>query len=67
MTKLYRVVCSRLVYSECYIEAKNEDEARELAYEDGGLDWKEFHYGDWDIEDIEFQTEANYSSEEAKQ
>jgi hypothetical protein len=64
--KLYRVVCSQLVHSECYIEAKDEDEASEIAYESAGLDWKEVAYGDWDIETVELQTEAKYSNKEVK-
>jgi hypothetical protein len=62
--KLYRVVCSQLVHHECYIEANNEEEASAIAYESDGLDWKEIAYGNWDIEDVELQTEAKYSSEE---
>ena len=63
--KLYRVVCSQLVHHGCYIAARNEEEASASAYESDGLDWKEIAYGNWDIEDVELQTEAKYSSEEA--
>lgn len=63
--KLYRVVTSQLVYHECYIEAESEDEACDIVREDNGeLDWKEFQYGDWEIEDVEFQTQAKYSNQE---
>jgi hypothetical protein len=58
--KFYKVVCSQLVYSETIIEAESEDEAQEIAYESDGLDWKEVHYGDWDIEDVELTNEANH-------
>ena len=52
--KKFRIVSSQLVYHETYIMAEDEEEANELVLEDdGSLDWKEFHYGDWDIEDIE--------------
>jgi hypothetical protein len=63
MTKLYRVVASQLVYHECYIEADNEEDALELAQDDW-LDWKEIALGDWEIEDVEFQTQAKISSSE---
>ena len=65
--KLYRVITSQLIYHECYIEAESEDDASDIAREDqGDLDWKEFQYGDWEIEDVQFQTKASYSSEENK-
>ena len=52
--KKFRIVSSQLVYHETYIMAEDEEEANELVLEDdGSLDWKEFHYGDWDIEAIE--------------
>jgi hypothetical protein len=54
----YRVVCSQLVYHETFIEAESEDEAQEIAYESDGLNWKEFQYGDWDIEVVELKSEA---------
>jgi hypothetical protein len=63
MTKLYRVVASQLVYHECYIEADNKDDAWELAKDDW-LDWNEFAYGDWEIEDVEYQTQVKISSSE---
>jgi hypothetical protein len=63
MTKLYRVVASQLVYHECYIEADNEEDALEIAQDDW-LDWKEIALGDWEIEDVEFQTQAKISSSE---
>lgn len=55
---LYRVVCSQLVYSKTIIEAESAEEAQEIAYE-GDVDWKEFQYGDWDIEDVELVEEVN--------
>ena len=50
--KLYRVVASQLVYHEAFIEAESLEEAEELAWE-GDQDWKEFAYGDWELEDVE--------------
>ena len=54
----YRVVCSQLVYHETFIEAESEDEACQIAFESGDLDWIEFQYGDWEIEDVELKSEA---------
>ena len=54
MKKLYRVVTSQLIYHETFIKAESEDEACDMVLEDSGeLDWKEFQYGDWEIEDVE--------------
>ena len=52
--KKFRIVSSQLIYHETYIMAESEDDANEKVLEDNGaLDWKEFQYGDWEIEDIE--------------
>ena len=52
--KKFRIVSSQLVYHETYVMAESEDDANEQVMEDNGaFDWKEFHYGDWEIEDIE--------------
>lgn len=66
--KLYRVVATQLVYHECYVEAETENEAWEIVQGDdsGWLDWNEFTYGDWEILDVEYQTEAKFSSEETE-
>ena len=54
MSKLYKVVCSQLVYSYAYVEADSQEDAWELAYElSDDLDWKEFQYGEWELEDAE--------------
>lgn len=54
MAKFYRVVSSQLVYSYALVEADSEDDALELAYEiSDELDWKEFHYGEWELEEAE--------------
>lgn len=56
--KKFRIVSSQLVYHETYIMAESEDDANEkVLADDGVLDWKEFHYGDWEIEDIEEVTQ----------
>lgn len=52
--KKFRIVSSQLIYHETYVMAKSEDDANEQVMEDNGaFDWKEFQYGDWEIEDIE--------------
>lgn len=53
MTQKFRVIVSQEVFSECYIEAESEEQAREIAYETWDLPWKECHYGDWDIASVE--------------
>jgi len=54
MSKLYKIVSSQLVYSYAYVEADNEQDAYEAAHElSGELDWKEFQYGDWELEDAQ--------------
>lgn len=51
--KKFRIVSSQLIYHETYIMAESEDDAHEKVLQDNGeLDWKEFQYGDWEIEDI---------------
>jgi len=56
MKKTYRVVASQLVFHETFIEANSQEEAEELAWE-GDPDWKEFAYGDWELEDVELSKE----------
>lgn len=58
--KRYRVFCSQMVYSKTVVEAESEEEAKAIAYESDGLDWKECHYGNWDIEEVEPLNEANH-------
>lgn len=53
MKKKFRIVSSQLVYHETYIMAESEDDANEKVLQDNGeLEWNEFQYGDWEIEDI---------------
>ena len=47
----YKVICSQIVFSEAFIEANNMQEAEELAYEDNH-DWKDIHFGEWQIESV---------------
>ena len=49
--KEYRVFASQLVFYYKDIKAKSEDEAEEIAFDDDESGWKEFEYGDWQIED----------------
>lgn len=49
--KKYRVVSSQLVYHVTEIEAEDEEQALEIAWEDN-CDWKEFQLGDWEIDDV---------------
>jgi len=66
--KLYRVIAKRITYEELYIEAKSESEAIGLiTMGDEEYDWKDLPELDWQIDSVEFQTEAKYSSEEITQ
>lgn len=52
--KKFRIVSSQLIYHETYVMADSEDDANEQVLQDNGaFDWREFQYGDWEIEDIE--------------
>ncbi len=54
MKKKYLVTASQLVYSTKVIEAEDEEQAEELAWEyDEGNGWHEAQYGDWQLESIE--------------
>ncbi len=66
--KLYRVIAKRTTYEELYIEADSESEAIGLiTMGDEEYDWKDLPEIDWQIDSVEFQTEAKYSSEEITQ
>jgi hypothetical protein len=63
--KLYRVIAKRTSYEELYIEAKSESDAIELiTMGDEEYDWDDLPELDWQIESVEFQTEAKYSNQE---
>jgi len=54
MKKTYRVVASQLVFHETFIEANSQEEAEELAWDSEiEPEWKEFAFGDWELEDVE--------------
>jgi hypothetical protein len=64
MTKLYRIIASRTSYEELYIEANSENEAIHLVtngHEE--YEWDDLPELQWEIESVEFQTEAKFSSE----
>ncbi len=51
--KTYRVFASQIVFHYKDIEAESAEQAEDIAFsndEDFG-DWKEFQYGDWQIEE----------------
>lgn len=65
MTKLYRVIAKRTSYEELYIEAKSGSDAIALiTMGDEEHDWDDLPELDWQIESVEFQTEAKFSSED---
>lgn len=62
--KLYRVIAKRTSYEELYIEADSESNAIALITTgDEEYDWKDLPELDWQIDSVEFQTQAKYSSE----
>lgn len=64
MTKLYRIIASRTSYEELYLEADSEAEAIHLATNGPEeYEWDDLPELHWQIEEIEFQTEAKYSNE----
>jgi hypothetical protein len=64
MTKLYRIIASRTSYEELYLEANSKSEAIHLATNGSEeYEWDDLPELHWQIEEIEFQTEAKYSSE----
>jgi hypothetical protein len=50
--KKYKISASYTVYCSLIIEAKNEDEAREMAYELDGGDFDSDEEGDWNIDNV---------------
>jgi hypothetical protein len=47
----YKVYSSQLVYHETTVEAEDKEQAMEIAWEDN-CDWKQYHLGDWEIEEV---------------
>lgn len=63
--KLYRVIAKRTSYEELYIEADSESDAIEIiTMGDKEYDWDDLPELDWQIDSVEFQTEAKYSNQE---
>jgi hypothetical protein len=50
--KKYKVFSSQIVYHYIEIEAENEEEAQEIAFNDSD-NWQWFDCGNWQIETIE--------------
>ena len=49
----YTVIASQLVFYRKEVEADSMEDAEEKAWEDdNGTDWKEYAYGDWELEDV---------------
>jgi hypothetical protein len=52
--KTFKVIASSITYYKIEIEAKNEDEAYQIAkYHADGSDFSEIGLGDWEICDIQ--------------
>ena len=52
MTKTFKVQASYTTFLDATIEAENIDEAREIAYNMDGGDFKDTGLGDWNIDNI---------------
>jgi hypothetical protein len=50
--KKFLVYASYVNYVKTEVEAENIDEAKEIAYELDGGDFKDTGHGDWNIDDI---------------
>jgi hypothetical protein len=50
--KSYKILASYTTYCSLVVEAESEDEAREIAYQADGGDFKDNDFGDWDINDV---------------
>lgn len=58
--KTYRVIASEIVYSYCYIEAENEQEALALADANDNIEnWETYEIGDYIIEKAEIVESKN--------
>lgn len=62
--RLYKVKASYITYLSIDIEAENEAEAWDIARDLDGSDFSIDGSEDWQIDEVEFQTEAKYSSQE---
>jgi hypothetical protein len=50
--KSYKILASYTTYCSLVVEAESEDEAREVAYQADGGDFKDNDFGDWNIDDV---------------
>lgn len=50
--KTFKIQASYTVFLDATIEAENRDEAREIAYNMDGGDFKDSGLGDWNIDGI---------------
>ena len=50
--KKYKVISSQIVYSYTYIDAQNEEEAEQLAFE-GDHKWQWYDCGAWELDEVE--------------
>jgi hypothetical protein len=50
--KKFKIHASYTTYLSATIEAENRDEAREIAYNMDGSDFKDTGMGDWNIDEI---------------
>jgi hypothetical protein len=48
----FKIHASYISYVEATIEAKNLDEAKQIAYDMDGGDFKDTGYGDWNIDAV---------------
>ena len=61
--KLYRIIASRTSYEELYLEAESGAQAIHLATNgEEEYEWDDLPELHWEIDSVEFQTEAKYSS-----
>lgn len=49
--KKYRVYASQQIIYCKEVEAKNAEEAEEIAWESDDVRWEEVDYGDWELEE----------------
>ena len=51
--KTFKILASYMSYSSLTIEAENIDEAKEIAFNADGGDFKFDGFGDWNIDSVE--------------
>ena len=50
--KTFKIHASYTTYLSATVEAENLDEAREIAYNMDGGDYKDTGFGDWNIDEV---------------